>query len=101
LQRWSVTRPRPIHLLTRPEPVEVTAPIPDYPPMLFRHRGILHKIIKAEGPERIEQEWWIATGEHRDYYMVEDGDGVRYWIFRSGHYTGTGPHRWFLHGYFA
>lgn len=101
LERWSVTRPRPILLLTRPEPIEVTAPIPDYPPMLFRHRGELHKIIRADGPERIEQEWWIATGQHRDYYMAEDEDGVRYWIFRSGHYKGTGPHQWFLHGYFA
>jgi len=101
LDRWSVTRPRPVYLLAHPEPIEVTAPIPDYPPMLFRHRGGLHKIIRAEGPERIEQEWWIAMGQHRDYYMVEDESGVRYWIFRSGHYKGTGPHQWFLHGYFA
>ena len=101
LDRWSVTRPRPVYLLARPEPIEVTAPIPDYPPMLFRHRGGLHKIIRADGPERIGQEWWIATGQHRDYYMVEDENGIRYWIFRSGHYKGTGPHQWFLHGYFA
>jgi protein ImuB len=101
LDRWCVKRPRPLHLLARPEPVEVTAPIPDYPPMLFRHRGKLHRIVRAEGPERIEQEWWIATGQHRDYYMAEDEAGVRYWIFRSGHYRDTGPHQWFLHGYFA
>jgi len=101
LHCWSVTRPRPVYILARPEPIEVTAPIPDYPPMLFRHRGELHKIIRAEGPERIEQEWWIATGQHRDYYMVENEGGVRYWIFRSGHYKGTDPHQWFLHGYFA
>ncbi|HEY8967740.1 MAG TPA: DNA polymerase Y family protein [Puia sp.] len=101
LDRWSVTRPRPVYMLARPEPIEVTAPIPDYPPMLFRHRGGLHKIIRADGPERIEQEWWIASGQHRDYYMVEDEGGVRYWIFRSGHYKGASPHQWFLHGYFA
>ncbi|HEY4206230.1 MAG TPA: DNA polymerase Y family protein [Puia sp.] len=101
LERWSVTRPRPIQMLARPEPIEVTAPIPDYPPMLFKHRGALHKIIRAEGPERIEQEWWITSGQHRDYYSVEDEDGIRYWIFRSGHYKGIDPHQWFLHGYFA
>jgi len=101
VETWSVTRPRPIQLLVRPEPIEVTAPIPDYPPMLFKHRGVLHTILKAEGPERIEQEWWLATGQHRDYYMVEDEEGVRCWIFRSGHYKGAGQHQWFLHGYFA
>jgi protein ImuB len=101
LERWSVARPRPVYLLPRPEHIEVTAPIPDYPPMHFRHRNQLHKILRADGPERIEQEWWIATGQHRDYYMVEDENGVRYWIFRSGHYKDEGPHQWFLHGFFA
>ncbi|HZF63394.1 MAG TPA: DNA polymerase Y family protein, partial [Chitinophagaceae bacterium] len=50
---WKLDRPRPIQLLSSPEPVDVTAPIPDYPPMLFRYKGKLHKIIKADGPERI------------------------------------------------
>jgi protein ImuB len=84
-----------------PEPVEVAAPIPDYPPMHFRHRGELHTIKKADGPERIEQEWWLSEGEHRDYYIVEDEAGSRYWLFRLGHYTGNKPHRWYLHGFFA
>ena len=83
---WKVDRPRPLNLLPKPEPIEVTAPIPDYPPMLFRYKGILHKIIKADGPERIEQEWWMQEGQHRDYYCVEDEEGQRYWLFRSGHY---------------
>ena len=56
---WKTDRPRPLQLLSRPEPIEVTAPIPDYPPMNFRYKEKLHKIIKADGPERIEQEWWI------------------------------------------
>ncbi|MDE3250318.1 MAG: DNA polymerase Y family protein, partial [Bacteroidota bacterium] len=74
---------------------------PDYPPMLFRHRGKLHSIKKADGPERIEREWWIEEGVHRDYYSVEDETGQRYWIFRSGHYTAEKNNQWFLHGYFA
>ncbi len=98
---WNTNRPRPLQLLKQPEQIEVTAPVPDYPPMHFRHKGTLHKIARAEGPERIEQEWWLATGEHRDYYSVEDEEGRRYWIFRSGHYDATHKAQWFLHGYFA
>jgi protein ImuB len=98
---WAVDRPRPLQLLPMPERIEVTAPIPDYPPMLFRHKGKLHKIISADGPERIEQEWWLAEGRHRDYYMVEDEAGCRYWLFRSGHYDAEKTYQWFLHGYFA
>jgi protein ImuB len=101
LSPWQPEAIRPVHLLPHPEPVEVTAPIPDYPPMLFRHNGKLHTIKKADGPERIEREWWIEEGVHRDYYSVEDETGQRYWIFRSGHYTGEKNNQWFLHGYFA
>ena len=97
---WKAERPRPIQLLSTPAPIEVTAPVPDYPPMLFRYKGILHKVLKADGPERIEQEWWLQQGQHRDYYVVEDQNGARYWIFRLGHYT-DGNYQWFLHGFFA
>lgn len=99
--QWIVERPRPIQLLQVPERVEVTAPVPDYPPMNFRYKGKLHKVIRADGPERIEQEWWLQDGQHRDYYTVEDEEGKRYWLFRSGHYTGDKSHDWFLHGFFA
>jgi protein ImuB len=98
---WKLDRPRPLQVLTPPEVVDVTAPIPDYPPMSFRYRDQLHKIVKADGPERIEQEWWIQEGEHRDYYAVEDEEGRRYWLFRSGHYNETTSPKWFLHGFFA
>jgi protein ImuB len=97
---WSNDKLRPLQLLRTPERIEVTAPIPDYPPMLFRYKGAVHKIIKSDGPERIEQEWWIQQGKHRDYYRVEDEDGRRYWIFRLGHYHEE-SYQWFLHGQFA
>ncbi|RYY62253.1 MAG: DNA polymerase Y family protein [Chitinophagaceae bacterium] len=97
---WRTDRPRPLQLLHQPERIEVTAPIPDYPPMHFRLRGQLHKIVKADGPERIEQEWWIQQREHRDYYYVEDENAKRYWLFRSGHYSGDKSPDWFLHGFF-
>jgi protein ImuB len=98
---WRTDRPRPVHLLPDPERVEVTAPIPDYPPMLFRYKGQIHKIRKADGPERIEQEWWISRGLHRDYYVVEDETGARFWIFRLGHYNEDSNPEWFVHGFFA
>jgi protein ImuB len=98
---WPTDRARPIHLLSKPEPIEVAAPIPDYPPMHFRYKGKFHKITKADGPERIEQEWWIEGARHRDYYAVEDEEGARYWLFRSGHYSGINTSQWFIHGFFA
>jgi protein ImuB len=96
---WPQFTTRPLQLLYYPERIEVTAPIPDYPPMLFIHKGKIHHIVKADGPERIEQEWWIQQGEHRDYYRVEDEAGQRYWLFRLGHYNEK-KFEWFLHGYF-
>ncbi len=97
---WRSDKLRPLQLLAKPEKIEVTAPIPDYPPMLFKHKGKLHRIIKADGPERIEQEWWLQQGQHRDYYHVEDEEGCRYWLFRLGHYDDK-RFQWFLHGFFA
>jgi len=97
---WLPEKLRPLQLLKVPEPIEVTAPIPDYPPMLFRYKGKVHQIVKADGPERIEQEWWLQQGQHRDYYRVEDEAGCRYWLFRLGHYHDK-IYQWFLHGFFA
>jgi protein ImuB len=98
---WRTDRPRPTHLLARPEAIEVTVPVPDYPPMLFIYKKKLHQIKKADGPERIEREWWLEAGELRDYYTVEDEEGRRYWLFRSGHYSGERSAQWFIHGFFA
>lgn len=97
---WRDHKLRPLQLLMNPERIEVTAPIPDYPPMLFRYKGKLYKIVKADGPERIEQEWWLQQGQHRDYYQVEDEAGYRYWLFRLGHYHDQ-TYQWFIHGFFA
>lgn len=98
---WRSDKPRPIQLLPKPEPIEVAVPIPDYPPMLFRYKNKLHNIRKADGPERIEREWWLEEGPHRDYYCVEDENGHRYWLFRSGHYDADKNYQWFIHGFFA
>src|SRR5437870_4561215 len=97
---WRTDLPRPIHLLPKPETIEVTVPMPDYPPMLFRYKGELHNVSKADGPERIEQEWWLQQGLYRDYYCIEDEKGARYWLFRAGSYEQGDP-QWFIHGFFA
>lgn len=99
--QWRCDRPRPTQLLARPEPVEVSVPVPDYPPMLFIYKNKLHNIKKADGPERIEREWWVEEGELRDYYTVEDEHGQRYWLFRSGLYAAGKEGQWFIHGFFA
>jgi protein ImuB len=98
---WRTDKPRPVQLLDIPEPIEATAMTPDYPPLLFIYKGKKHEVRKADGPERIEREWWLEPGEHRDYYIVEDQDGRRYWLFRSGHYDGTQTQHWYIHGFFA
>jgi protein ImuB len=97
--QWPGNKRRPIHLLSVPQRIEVSAPIPDYPPMLFRYKDEVHNIVEADGPERIEQEWWLEEGEHRDYYCVEDEQGHRYWLFRLGHYHDK-IYQWFIHGFF-
>ncbi|OOQ61790.1 Y-family DNA polymerase [Mucilaginibacter pedocola] len=91
---------RPMRLLNPPELIEVMALVPDNPPKFFVHKNKRHNIDKADGPERIGREWWRDSGEHRDYYVVEDTEGQRYWVFRSGYYDG-GDAQWYLHGYFA
>jgi protein ImuB len=37
----------------------------------------------------------------RDYYIVEDETGRRFWVFRQGFYGGPVHPSWYLHGFFA
>ena len=98
------TASRPFRLFDRPEAAEVTAQVPDGPPLNFRWRRISRQITRARGPERIAPEWWrdgprgVAI---RDYYEVEDTQGRRYWLFREGMYGGDTPPGWFVHGVFG
>ncbi len=101
--RGPVGTARPVRLLPAPEPIDVTADVPDGPPagMIWRHVG--YRFAKASGPERIGVEWWAPDDGAltRDYYIAEDGDGRRYWIFRSGLYGEAVMPGWFLHGLFS
>ena len=95
---------RPLRLFPAPLPIDAVAPVPDGPPVMFRWRRVLHRVARAEGPERIAPEWWRAplrAGDAvlnapwaettRDYYRVEDESGRRYWLFREGLYPLSGP----------
>ncbi|MBB6465856.1 protein ImuB [Aminobacter lissarensis] len=95
---------RPIRLFRQPEPIDVPATeIPDGPPLNFRWRRALHRVARAEGPERIAPEWWREDADvpTRDYYRIEDAEGRRYWLYRQGLYSAKAVPRWFLHGVFA
>ena len=93
---------RPLHLFDPPQPVEAVALAPDGPPARFQWRRVTHQIARAEGPERIEGEWWRRGGGRvRDYYRVEDAEGRRFWLFRAGHFGDEPPPRWYVHGLFA
>ncbi|MFZ2081722.1 MAG: DUF6504 family protein [Xanthobacteraceae bacterium] len=109
-EHWTFTeeKTRPLLLLPQAEPTEVTALIPDGPPRRFRWRGMTYDITGAQGPERIADEWWRAPYPSqagtptRDYYLVEDGEGHRFWLYREGLYgRETATPRWFVHGLFA
>ena len=109
-QAWDEDLPRPSRMLSPPEPIEVTAMLPDHPPAMFTWRGQRHRIAQADGPERLYGEWWRERGHEavtpyavRDYFQVETVTGGRYWLFRlgDGERPSTGPMRWFIHGAFA
>ncbi len=99
-------KPRPLLLLPQAEPTEVTALVPDGPPRRFSWRGVTYYIAGAQGPERIGAEWWRTpygkTKPTRDYYLVEDFGGHRFWLYREGLYGREITNaRWYVHGLFA
>jgi protein ImuB len=103
---WVAKWPRPARLLAHPEQIETIAVLPDQPPAVVTWRGKRRRIVRADGPERIFGEWWLRPGEMqavRDYFVVEDEQGERLWVFRAGDGvdTETGSHKWFLHGIFG
>jgi protein ImuB len=99
----SSTGIRPLTLLQPPEKVDVMAEVPDGPPVRFKWRRVSHRILRMEGPERIASEWWRESEKlkrPRDYYVVEDEQGRRFWLFREGIYgePHSPPPEWFIHG---
>ena len=91
-------------LFRPPEPIEAMFVVPDDPPFRFTWRRRSHAVARADGPERIAEEWWQpdATGAAaavRDYYRVEDAEGRCFWLFRAGG-EGKGLSGWYIQGIF-
>lgn len=97
---WPEDMIRPVQLLKPPEPIEAMALTPDYAPRQFVYRGQRHIIVNADGPERISHEWWEEDGGYRDYYVAEDEEGMRYWLYGTAADLPGQTRRWFIHGYF-
>ncbi|EGP07708.1 DNA polymerase-like protein [Bradyrhizobiaceae bacterium SG-6C] len=103
---------RPLRMFKQPEEIEViAAAVPDGHPPRFIWRRATHAVVRAEGPERIAMEWWKnqTSSFTRDYFRVEDAEGLRFWIYRDGLYDreliddkgeSIKP-KWFVHGVFA
>ncbi len=94
---WPLTPPRPLRLLRPPQPIDADRAIePTTPPTYFHWQRRNYSIHRAEGPERIEPEWWQNEEmEVRDYWRIEDTGGQRFWLYRNTN------QRWFLHGIFS
>ncbi len=97
--------PRPLRLLSPPEPIQAIALLPDHPPSQIRWRGQNWRIKRATGPERIGPKWWQAPHSadkiSRDYYRLETQCAHRLWVYRSGLPERGEPISWYLHGLFA
>jgi protein ImuB len=97
---WPEQRTRPVRLLKTPVPIDVAEIVPGKCPVRIRVGRQLHRIVRAEGPERLTPEWWResrAAWAMRDYYRIEDERGARFWIFRETSRAGNAE-RWYLHG---
>lgn len=97
---WAA-KPRPVRLLRRPPFIRAVALLPDAPPSLLRIGRASHRVLRAEGPERFEPEWWRDRPDRRlrDYYRVELASGARLWVCRIGLAEPGEEARWALHGH--
>ena len=68
-------------------------------PQRLRHsRRQLHwngRLTLIEGPERIEDNWWLDAVS-RDYYVARDPLGQQYWVFRD-----RLQNHWYIQGIFS
>ncbi len=78
--------PRPLWMLTEPQRLEEQDGAPC-------HGGPLALL---SGPERIESGWWDGRDARRDYFVAENRQGVRLWLYRE-----RGGGGWWLHGVFG
>ena len=74
----AANRHRPLWLLPNPQPC---------------HDG---RLKLKSGPERIESGWWDGGDVARDYYVAEDRNGAKLWV-----YCDRVSGEWYVHGVFA
>lgn len=98
---WQISYRRPVVLFT-PEPI---AGREGEPKKSFRWRNMRLTVLAAEGPERIQPEWWLDDPNWRsglrDYWRIETHQGRRLWLFHTPQIAETHITTWFVHGEFA
>jgi protein ImuB len=79
------SRTAPVLLRRRPEAVQVTT-FAEGAPAAMHWRGRLYPLTRAEGPLRLEAEWWHggALPPARDYHRVQLASGERLWLCHAG-----------------
>ena len=96
---WPEYRVRPVRLIDPPMPIQVSVSIPGGDPVQFLIGRQNHRVVRCEGPERLGAEWWRDNenaSKTRDYYRIEDEQGMRFWVYLDAVKTS-----WYLHGHFA
>jgi protein ImuB len=78
---------RPLWLLPVPRALVAKDMFPHY-------QGALSVL---SGPERIECGWWDGQAAKRDYFVAQNQQGEKVWIYREL----KSPGAWFLHGFFS
>lgn len=58
-------------------------------PVHFRYESRVHRVLCAQGPERIETAWWRGPSVRRDYFLIEavieaGGEGVIESVIEGG-----------------
>jgi protein ImuB len=80
-------------LIPPPDPAK-----PDAPPQDKTKK----KVITPRLEEHVSKlKTFSSETSVRDYYVIEDDGGRRFWVFRLGLYGAKTPPGWYLHGFFA
>ncbi len=75
---------RPLWLLKQPVPMQ---------------SGRYQQITLDSDAERIETGWWEESDVRRDYFLIQDNNGTRYWAFRNRNQSDNSAV--YIHGVFA
>ena len=85
------SRPRPVRLFVRPEPIEAVAEVPDGPPVRFRWRHVLHEVAMRKGPSASPWNGGATSSGTRSPAIISASRAARasrVWLYREGLYRG-------------